>query len=468
MREARAAARVSDHPHVVTIFDVGEHEGCVFIVMEYLSGGSLADRLRPGGRVLAATALQWLRDAASALDAAHAADIVHRDVKPGNLLLDERDSLSVGDFGIASIVGETQLTEVGQVLGTAAYLSPEQARGERATPASDRYALGVVAYELLCGHRPFADGAKMIDAVGPLRGTRAPEVLDDALADEPARRPATATVMIDDLDQALRMRTGPAADPPTQPTAILEAPAIARGPRATRASRASRAADTPPARPLPPPAQRAGKRPAWAPWLLMAVAVAVLGAATAIVLGAGGDRGTAQTGIASGRQTTEASASTSRTTTTGTPTISTTPATSPTPSTVPETTASAPTEPPDTRTPSQLNNAGFALLPDEPSRALPLLQRAVTGMEQAGQTGRVDYAYALYNLGTALMLSGKPGAAIPYFQKRLEISNDRRGLVRQQLRAAQNASGVPATTPGADARSNGEGYGKRKSKSKDA
>jgi serine/threonine-protein kinase len=126
-REARAAARVSDHPHVVTIYDIGEtasHPPEAFIVMEHFAGGTVADRLRRDEPVPVPTALDWLEQAASALDAAHAADIVHRDVKPGNLLLDERGRLAVGDFGIASIAGDTAMTQAGQVLGTGAYLSP--------------------------------------------------------------------------------------------------------------------------------------------------------------------------------------------------------------------------------------------------------------------------------------------------------------------------------------------------------
>src|SRR5947199_3880675 len=154
-REARAAARVSDHPHVVTIYDIGEHEGTAFIVMEYLAGGTVADRLRSGEPIPRATAVRWLDEAASALDHAHRAGIVHRDVKPANLLLDANGRLAVGDFGIARMVADSGFTASGVVLGTAAYLSPEQALGRPATAASDRYALAVVAYELLTGRRPF-------------------------------------------------------------------------------------------------------------------------------------------------------------------------------------------------------------------------------------------------------------------------------------------------------------------------
>src|ERR687885_1836157 len=154
-REARAAAGLSSHPHVVTIYDVGEFDGRVFMVMELMRCGSVADRLRAGEKIAHDRALAWLADAASALDVTHAAGIVHRDIKPANMLVDERDRLAIADFGIARLAWEDQLTATGQVLGTAAYLSPEQAMGEAATPSSDRYALAVVAYELLTGTRPF-------------------------------------------------------------------------------------------------------------------------------------------------------------------------------------------------------------------------------------------------------------------------------------------------------------------------
>ena len=154
-REARAAAAVSNHPNVVTIYDVGEHDGRTFMVMELLTGGTVADKLRSGDRPSPRTAMRWLRDAASALDAAHAADVVHRDVKPANMLLDDGGRLAIADFGIARLALEDQLTATGTVLGTAAYISPEQAVGDPATAASDRYALAVVAYELLAGQRPF-------------------------------------------------------------------------------------------------------------------------------------------------------------------------------------------------------------------------------------------------------------------------------------------------------------------------
>ena len=124
-REALAAARLSGEPNVVTIFDVGEHESHPYIVMEYLGGGSLDDVLRREGAQPPQQVITWLEEAGRALDAAHARGVVHRDVKPANLLLDRQGNVHVGDFGIASAAGMDSLTMTGTVLGTAGYLSPE-------------------------------------------------------------------------------------------------------------------------------------------------------------------------------------------------------------------------------------------------------------------------------------------------------------------------------------------------------
>ncbi|MDX6487008.1 MAG: eukaryotic-like serine/threonine-protein kinase, partial [Gaiellaceae bacterium] len=128
-REALAVARLSGNPHIVTIYDVGEWRERPFIVMEYLAGGSLQERLVAEGAQPPAQALEWLEQAAGALDAAHREGVVHRDVKPANLLLDRHGRVHVADFGIASAAGMNSLTQTGTVLGTASYLSPEQAKG---------------------------------------------------------------------------------------------------------------------------------------------------------------------------------------------------------------------------------------------------------------------------------------------------------------------------------------------------
>ena len=207
-REALAAARLSGDPSTVTIYDVGEWEGRPFIVMEHLDGGSLEDRLRKGPPPTE-EALDWLAQAAAALDAAHEKGVVHRDVKPGNLLLTGDGGLRVADFGIASAAGLESLTMTGTVLGTAGYLSPEQARGERATAASDRYALAVVAYELLTGRRPFesesatAEATAHVQAEVPPVSPQLDPVLGRGLAKDPGDRFETATAFVEALREAL-------------------------------------------------------------------------------------------------------------------------------------------------------------------------------------------------------------------------------------------------------------------------
>src|SRR3954471_758341 len=128
-RGGRAAARVSDHPNVVTIYDIGEHEGTAFIVMEYFPGGTVADRLRGDDPVPHPTALRWIDEGPPPPHHAHPPAVVHRGVKPSNLLLDANGRVAVADFGIARMASEAGVTSTGVVLGTAAYLSPEQALG---------------------------------------------------------------------------------------------------------------------------------------------------------------------------------------------------------------------------------------------------------------------------------------------------------------------------------------------------
>ena len=203
LREARLAAQLS-HPNVVSVYDAGEAEdGRPFIVMEYVPGTTLAEvgRLEPG------EAVGLLVQACQGLGPAHEAGLVHRDVKPQNLLLRDDGVLKVADFGIARAAETTALTQAGTVLGTAAYLSPEQALGEEVTPAADVYALGAVLYELLTGRTPYAFDSladlaakqqeEPITPVGELARGISPQLEDAvmrALARNPAYRPATATV----------------------------------------------------------------------------------------------------------------------------------------------------------------------------------------------------------------------------------------------------------------------------------
>ncbi|MFF4776177.1 serine/threonine-protein kinase [Microtetraspora fusca] len=156
-QEARTAARVV-HPNVVSVYDVGEHGGRPFLVMELLSGRSLAEELAARGPLGVDEVRHLVGQVAVALDAAHRAGVVHRDIKPANLHLTDSGQVKVVDFGIARLADEAagRLTAVGVIVGTAAYLSPEQIMGRPGDAASDMYALGCVWYELLCGHPPFA------------------------------------------------------------------------------------------------------------------------------------------------------------------------------------------------------------------------------------------------------------------------------------------------------------------------
>ncbi|XVQ82071.1 protein kinase domain-containing protein [Microbispora siamensis] len=203
-REARAAARIV-HPNVVTVLDVGEQDARPYLVMELLTGRSLAAELLDRGRYGVAEACDLMSQAAAGLDAAHRAGVVHRDVKPANLHLTASGVLKVVDFGVAQVATEAaRLTMVGTVVGTAAYLAPEQIDGRGGGSACDLYALGCVCYELLCGHPPFTGSAPELvyqhihQAPVPPSGHR-PDIPAELerlimalLAKDPAARPADA------------------------------------------------------------------------------------------------------------------------------------------------------------------------------------------------------------------------------------------------------------------------------------
>ncbi|HVL96107.1 MAG TPA: protein kinase [Solirubrobacteraceae bacterium] len=162
-REALAAARLV-HPNVVQVYDFGTDEasGRQFIVMEYVEGQSCAELLRERGRLSPDEVVDICAQACRGLDYAHRNGVVHRDIKPGNLMVNPEGVVKIADFGIAKAADDSDITRVGSVIGTAAYLSPEQARGEPAGPPSDLYALGVVAYQLITGRLPY-QGASLTE-----------------------------------------------------------------------------------------------------------------------------------------------------------------------------------------------------------------------------------------------------------------------------------------------------------------
>ena len=403
-REALSAARLSGAPHVITIFDVGEHRTQPYIVMEYLEGGSISDRLRKG-RVQPVLALEWLDQAGQALDRAHAEGIVHRDVKPANLLLDRDGSLVVSDFGIASTAGFDTLTLPGTVLGTAGYLSPEQARGESATAASDRYGLGVVAFELFTDRRPFEGDTAATEAfahvtapvpsaeeIKPELPDGMDEVLTRALAKSPEERPATCAELVADLRDTFRnAEAGTRVLPAPASTQVMSAPA--------------------PARTL----HRPGRGRRRTSLVLIGLALALAGIGLAALVGS----------LLDSR---EGATSTTRPTPPTTITETTT---------ATETTPSSTTE---TMPPSvdgvALNDQGFARMQDgDYAGALLLLERAVDALSGSGSLGE---AYATYNLAFTRFALGECDGVLSLLERSEEVQGKRSEIDRLHRQASKD------------------------------
>jgi serine/threonine protein kinase len=438
-REARAAAGLSSHPNVVTIYDVSEHDDRAFMVMELMRGGSVADRLRANAEIPRDTVLDWLHEAAAALDAAHDANVVHRDIKPANLLLDERGRLAIADFGIARIAQEDQLTQTGQVLGTASYISPEQAMGEPADAASDRYSLAVVAYELLTGSRPFqgehfaAQARAHVEDEPEAPSTRRPglpgavdAVLLRGLAKDPGQRWATAAQLVNRLEDALEDA------PATEPTRRIPPPAPPAAPPPRRTTDAASPAGPGPRR------SRAGGA------LLGVLAGVVLLAVLAAVLlsgtgggdsNSGGDKPVASASPAKKKHKATPTPTAERTETpTATSTPTATPTASPTPSDTPSSGGGTDLGRAQTLQLQgfQANNSGdYARGADLSKQALD----ACGGAKQLSPCG-----YAAFELGKALNRLGRPDEAIPYLQQRVSYGDHNKDAERE-LKDAQKKAG---------------------------
>ena len=355
-----------------------------------------------------AAVLRCLALASPAPPAAHAAGVVHRDVKPGNLLLNSRGEVAVADFGVASAVGLDSMTMTGTVLGTAGYLSPEQAKGERATPASDRYALGVVAYELLTGERPFASDSATAEASAHVHapipypsqhGDVPPEldpVLRRALAKDPADRYPSSADFVAALREALSHAAG-----------------------TTRALAAVREEEyTPVAAP--------SKRPNPLVW----VAAVILGL---LALGAGlgmagvlGDDEEPQTRtVVETQVTTEAGQPT-----TVRETVTTAPATT----SEPTTTAAPPPPPPSEASGEALTDQATALLGQRRwAEAEAVARQALTKLEGSGE---LYEAYALYNLSRALVEQGRCDEALPLLDQSEQIQGSRKEIRQARKRCS--------------------------------
>jgi serine/threonine protein kinase len=324
-REALSAARLQ-HPNIVQVFDSGRDTDSQrhYIVMEYVDGPSCADLLREHKLLDVEWTVHLLRDACHGLDYAHRAGVVHRDVKPGNLLVArETNTTKLADFGIAKAAEQTRITQVGAVLGTAAYLSPEQARGEEAGPASDIYSLGVCAYQFLTGRLPHEYGSltelalkQQESAVQPITELRpeAPPELDDAvrlcLERDPENRYGSALELGHALEAGLRGESTQATRrlilSETDATRALAATDVTSSTRAM--PRTSHAAPAPTAEPAYSPttappvrrdrrdAQRAGRRRQTGSLFALALVLAAVAAvAIALLASSGGNKNNVQT-----------------------------------------------------------------------------------------------------------------------------------------------------------------------------
>ncbi len=284
-REAKNAAGLS-HPNIVSIYDRGEAEGTYYIAMEYLDGRSLKELVLARGPLPIADAISFTRDVLVALRFAHRKGVVHRDIKPHNVMADADGRLKVTDFGIAR-AGASQMTEAGSIIGTAQYLSPEQARGSAVDQRSDLYSVGVVLYELLTGTVPFTGESPVEIAMKHLSDTpqppsvKRPDIPPDldmivlrALAKNPEDRFQTAEEMDAELERVAQ-GAGVTTETADAATAVLSGTGLSGAPTAI----------TPPRR--PPPAARPSyrydeppprRRPFW-PWMLALLVVVLAGVA---------------------------------------------------------------------------------------------------------------------------------------------------------------------------------------------
>jgi eukaryotic-like serine/threonine-protein kinase len=385
-REAHLAASLS-HPNLIGIYDYAEAAEQPYLVMEYVAGPNLAERMAQGVEV---DCERLARELLGALAHIHAAGIVHRDVKPQNVLLGPDGSAKLIDFGIALPADAAALTQTGQVLGTARYVAPEVMRGEPAGERSDLFACGVLLRECL----------------GPNSPTRL-RVLADRLANaDPRGRPASAEAVVARLnrgDDAPEQATqAMPLEPPTR------APTTVAGGRPRRRSRAT------------------GLTAA-----LAGLAAAAVGLAVAFG-GASGGGGEPERNAAAGREAASPAA--------------------PAVNEKPEEAQEAPSQTtkedvPEETTPaveaaasgSALNQQGYELIQaGRPEEAVPLLEEAVAALPADGED--LEYAYALFNLGNALRLSGRAAEAIPVLEERLLIPNQT-GVVRRELEAAESEVG---------------------------
>ena len=430
-REARLGASLS-HPNLVSIFDTEEDDESVLLVMEYVDGETLADLLARGP-VDADRAVQIIRAVAGALDHAHAAGIVHRDVKPANVLLGRDGAVKLADLGIAKAIERTDITGTGTVLGTPVYMAPEQLQGGKLGPAVDVYALAAMAFELLTGRKA-------------RRGRTAVEIAHQVV-NEPPPDPRDVNPGIP-APAAEAIRAGMAKDPAERPHSAVELAkrlegCVGKG-TTRRMERARPVAPVPvtPRTGTPPYLVKPTRRIRWVP---IAGLVAVAMAAIAIALASGGGDDSPQPVAGDGKQ---AAKKDSAEQSSPLPTETDEPA-------APAPAAEEPAEEPaaldGVPTPSgaggtaeaeRLHLDGYAALQaGDYDRAIDLNTQAIEAFPE-GTTweDNINYAYALYSLGRALRLAGRPDEAIPVLEARSRIPNQTE-TVQHELDLARAQAG---------------------------
>jgi serine/threonine protein kinase len=426
-REAKLGASLT-HPNLVMVYDSITADDGVFIVMEHVDGRPLSELIGEDG-MPAADVLPVLHAIADALDYAHRNGIVHRDVKPANVLIGEDGTVKLVDLGAAIGGGLTRVTQAHEVIGTLGYLPPERLAGESpGGPEGDVYSLAVLAFVALTGARPWGDaspaehlsrtasGPPDLSAAWPEIPFEVERALERALDPDPARRQPTARELVAEIDAGLLPRSEP-----TRPILI------------------------PATEPLAAPAPASAERRAHTPWSRRAAA-GTLGACALLVLAVvfaatrGGDSGASPTTPTPSTKHHSQSGNAKHSAEADS-TGAASPAPATTTSAVTPPSASTTAAPPPT-TGTDLNDQGYALIGQgRYDEAIPVLQRAVEDLK--GDPSSLTYAYALFNLGHALRLAGQPDAAIPILEQRLQIPNQT-STVQAELDAARAAAGDSA------------------------
>jgi len=425
-REAKLGASLS-HPNLVSIFDTEEDDESVLLVMEYVDGETLGDLLARGP-VEVDRAVEIIRAVAEALDHAHASGIVHRDVKPANVLLGRDGTVKLADLGIAKAVERTDITGTGTVLGTPAYMAPEQLQGGKLGPAVDVYALSVMAFELLTGRKA-------------RRGRTAVEIAHQVV-NEPPPDPRDVNPGIP-APAAEAIRAGMAKEPSQRPHSAVE---LAKrlegcvGKGTTRRMERARPVTPVPVTPrtgTPPYLVKPARRVRWVP---IAGLVAVALAAIAIALATGGGDDSAPQPVAGNGKQAEKKKDAEQTT--ALPTETDEPAEEPAAEAPAVDGVPTPSGAGGTAEADRLHLEGYnALQAGDYDTAIELNTQAIEAFPE-GTTWEddINYAYALYSLGRALRLAGRPDEAIPVLETRLEIPNQTE-TVQHELDLARAQAG---------------------------